>query len=97
MYNTHVSTWHCCVVKQGVKHLAYCPDHSLIVSGGFSYDLVINNQYVPNPVSRLQGHCSPIAGVEHVAGTSQVSMLPKAEDYATSSRPDKQQSNFVIE
>ncbi|CAM9110180.1 unnamed protein product, partial [Hapterophycus canaliculatus] len=57
---------------KGVKHMAYCPDHSLIVSGGFSYDLVINNPYVANPVSRLQGHCSPIAGVEHITGTSQL-------------------------
>ncbi|CAM9409360.1 unnamed protein product [Scytosiphon promiscuus] len=65
---------------KGVKHLAYCPDHSLIVSGGFSYDLVINNPYVSNPVSRLQGHCSPIAGVEHITGTSQASLITADTD-----------------
>ena len=52
--------------------MAYCPDHRLLVSGGFSYDLVINNPYVSNPISRLRGHCSSIVGVEHVMGTSQV-------------------------
>lgn len=78
-----------------MKHLAYCPDHSLIVSGGFSYDLVINNPYVPNPVSRLQGHCSPIAGVEHVMGTSQVSVLPIAEEHTTNSRLDAKVRHFV--
>ncbi|CAM9771885.1 unnamed protein product [Ectocarpus sp. 4 AP-2014] len=60
---------------KGVKHMAYCPDHRLIVSGGFSYDLVVNNPYVPSPISRLRGHCSSIVGVEHVTGTSQASLI----------------------
>ncbi|CAN0265919.1 unnamed protein product [Ectocarpus sp. 12 AP-2014] len=58
---------------KGVKHMAYCPDQRLIVSGGFSYDLVVNNPYVPSPISRLRGHCSSIVGVEHITGTSQAS------------------------
>ncbi|CAN0530705.1 unnamed protein product, partial [Ectocarpus sp. 12 AP-2014] len=57
---------------KGVKHMAYCPDQRLIVSGGFSYDLVVNNPYVPSPISRLRGHCSSIVGVEHITGTSQL-------------------------
>lgn len=55
--------------------MAYCPDHRLIVSGGFCYDLVISHPYVSNPVSRLYGHSAPIVGVEHVAGTSQASAM----------------------
>eukprot|EP00903_Cladosiphon_okamuranus_P013184 g12296.t2 len=57
---------------KGVKHMAYCPDHRLLVSGGFSYDLVINNPYLSSPISRLRGHCSSIVGVEHIVGTSQL-------------------------
>ncbi|CAN0050569.1 unnamed protein product [Ectocarpus sp. 12 AP-2014] len=60
-------TWHL-----GVKHMAYCPDQRLIVSGGFSYDLVVNNPYLSSPISRLRGHCSSIVGVEHITGTSQL-------------------------
>ncbi|CAM9649007.1 unnamed protein product, partial [Ectocarpus sp. 13 AM-2016] len=56
----------------GVKHMAYCPDQRLIVSGGFSYDLVVNNPYLSSPISRLRGHCSSIVGVEHITGTSQL-------------------------
>lgn len=60
-------------MQQGVRHMAYCPDHRLIVSGGFSFDLVINNQYDSTPISRLHGHTAPIVGVDHLKGTCQAS------------------------
>lgn len=60
--------------------MAYSPEHRLLVSGGFSYDLVINNPYVSSPISRLRGHCSSIVGVEHVMGTSQVRSVGKSAE-----------------
>ncbi|CAM9181074.1 unnamed protein product [Ascophyllum nodosum] len=58
---------------KGVRHMAYCPDHQLIVSGGFCFDLVVNNPSVSTPISYLRGHSAPIVGVEHILGTSQAS------------------------
>lgn len=57
--------------------MAYYPDHRLLVSGGFSYELVVNNPYVSRPISSLRGHLSSIVGVEHVTGTSQASKMER--------------------
>lgn len=60
-------------LRQGVRHMTYCPEYRLIVSGGFCYNLAVNNPYVSSPISRLRGHSAPIVGVEHLVGTSQAS------------------------
>lgn len=62
-------------MQQGVRHMAYCSDHRLIVSGGFSFDLVISNQYESTPISRLHGHTASIVGVDHLKGTHQASYM----------------------
>ncbi|CAM9440600.1 unnamed protein product, partial [Discosporangium mesarthrocarpum] len=65
---------------QGVRHMAYCPEYRLVVSGGFCYDILVSNPYVSKPINRLHGHCAPIVGVEIPPNSPQAGRLITADE-----------------
>jgi hypothetical protein len=67
LLNTTVITLCLCLAIRVSVHTLHYTDR-LIASGGFAFDIVLSNPYVPQPISKLHGHTAPIVGVQIVPG-----------------------------
>lgn len=50
--------------KKAVRDIAYSAKHKVIISVGFDFDVYVWNPYVEGSIQYLQGHESPLIGVQ---------------------------------